>query len=74
MKYYSTNGKADRATLHEAVVKGLAGDKGLFMPETIKRLPDSFFEEIQDLSFRRTPFTSGILSGNCLSRGRCFLR
>ena len=52
MKYYSTNGKADRATLHEAVVKGLAGDKGLFMPETIKRLPDSFFEEIQDLSFQ----------------------
>ena len=56
MKYYSTNGKADRATLHEAVVKGLAGDKGLFMPETIKRLPDSFFEEIQDLSFQEVAY------------------
>lgn len=53
MEYYSTNGKAGRATLHEAVVKGLAGDKGLFMPEVIKRLPDSFFDEIQDLTFRQ---------------------
>ena len=52
MKYYSTNGKADRATLHEAVVKGLASDKGLFMPEVIRHLPESFFDEIQDLSFQ----------------------
>ena len=29
MKYYSTNGKAPLATLHEAVVKGLAGYRGL---------------------------------------------
>ena len=56
MKYYSTNGKADRATLHEAVVKGLASDKGLFMPETIKRLPDAFFEGIQDLSFQEIAY------------------
>ena len=52
MKYYSTNGRADRATLHEAVVKGLAGDKGLFMPEVIHHLPAGFFDEIQDLSFQ----------------------
>ena len=56
MKYYSTNGKADRATLHEAVVKGLAGDKGLYMPEVIKRLPESFFDEIQDLSFQEVAY------------------
>lgn len=56
MKYYSTNGKADRATLHEAVVKGLASDKGLFMPEVIKHLPESFFEEIQDLSFQEIAY------------------
>ena len=49
MKYYSTNGKADRATLHEAVVKGLASDKGLFMPEVIRHLPESFFDEIQEI-------------------------
>ena len=38
------------ATLHEAVVKGLAGDRGLYMPESIKQLPQSFFDNIQDLS------------------------
>ena len=32
MKYYSTNGKAPLATLQKAVVKGLAEDKGLYMP------------------------------------------
>ena len=36
MKYYSTNRQVPVATLEEAVVKGLAADKGLFMPETIK--------------------------------------
>lgn len=56
MKYYSTNGKADRATLHEAVVKGLASDKGLFMPETIKRIPEEFFNGIQDLSFQEIAY------------------
>lgn len=56
MKYYSTNGKADRAMLHEAVVKGLASDKGLFMPEVIKHLPASFFDEIQDLSFQEIAY------------------
>ncbi len=52
MKYYSTNKQAQEATLQEAVVKGLAGDKGLYMPERIKQLPDSFFENIKDLSFQ----------------------
>lgn len=42
MMYYSTNGKAPLATLEEAVVKGLAGDRGLYMPEKIKRLPREF--------------------------------
>ncbi len=51
MKFYSTNGKVAPATLSEAVVKGLAGDKGLFMPEVIKRLPQEFFDEIENLSF-----------------------
>ena len=32
MKYYSTNHQAPDASLEEAVVKGLASDKGLYMP------------------------------------------
>ena len=56
MKYYSTNGKADNATLHEAVVKGLASDKALIMHEVIRHLPESLFDEIQDLSFQEVAY------------------
>ena len=52
MKYYSTNKIAPCATLAEAVVNGLAGDKGLYMPKRITRLPNSFFDEIDKLSFQ----------------------
>ena len=56
MKYYSTNGKAAQATLEEAVVKGLANDKGLFMPEKIKALPKEFFDNIENLSFQEIAY------------------
>ena len=56
MKYYSTNGKAPLATLHEAVVKGLAGDRGLYMPESIKKLPQSFFDNIERLAFQELSY------------------
>lgn len=56
MKYYSTNKKVEPASLQVAVVDGLASDRGLFMPETIKPLPASFFDEIQDLSFQEMSY------------------
>lgn len=56
MKYYSTNRQAPLATLHEAVVKGLATDKGLYMPEAIKPLPKEFFDEIENLSFQEIAY------------------
>ena len=56
MKYYSTNKQAADASLEEAVVKGLASDKGLFMPYSIKPLPQSFYDEIQDLSFQEIAY------------------
>ena len=52
MKYYSTNHYAPLATLEKAVVKGLAEDRGLYMPEHIKQLPKEFFDGIQDMSFQ----------------------
>ncbi len=52
MKYYSTNHTVPDVSLSEAVVKGLAGDKGLFMPERIEKLPESFFENIDKLSLQ----------------------
>ena len=57
MLYYSTNGKAPIATLEKAVVKGLAEDKGLYMPENIKPLPQSFFDNIENLSFQEIAYT-----------------
>lgn len=56
MKYYSTNKKASDATLEEAVVRGLAGDKGLYMPRSIKTLPQSFYDEIENLSFQEIAY------------------
>ncbi|MBR5062949.1 MAG: threonine synthase [Prevotella sp.] len=52
MQYYSTNKQAPLASLHKAVVKGLAEDRGLYMPEQIKTLPQDFFDHIQDMSFQ----------------------
>ena len=56
MKYYSTNRKAADATLEEAVVKGLASDRGLFMPREIKPLPQEFYEHIEELSFQEIAY------------------
>ena len=52
MKYYSTNGKAPLADLQKAVVKGLAEDRGLYMPEEIKKLPKQFFDDMAGMSFQ----------------------
>ena len=57
MKYYSTNKKAPMATLEKAVVKGLAEDKGLYMPENIKPLPKEFFDNIDKMSFQEIAYT-----------------
>lgn len=56
MRYYTTNGKAPLATLEKAVVKGLAEDKGLYMPERINPLPQAFFDEMPILSFQEVAY------------------
>ena len=56
MKYYSTNGQAPWASLDEAVVRGLATDKGLYMPERIKQLPQEFFDGIAEMSFQEIAY------------------
>ena len=57
MKYYSTNGNAPIADLRKAVVKGLAEDRGLYMPERISVLPKAFFENIDQMSFQEIAYT-----------------
>lgn len=56
MQYYSTNKKALPATLEEAVVKGLASDRGLFMPWTIKPLSQDFYDNIDEMSFQEIAY------------------
>ncbi len=56
MKYYSTNKQAPDVSLQEAVVKGLASDKGLYMPHSIKPLPQAFYNNIENLSFQEIAY------------------
>ena len=55
--YYSTNGQAPRASLEKAVVRGLAEDRGLYMPERIPVLPPDFYNHIQTLTFQEIACT-----------------
>lgn len=50
MNYYSLNNNAPITSFSEAVIKGLAPDKGLYFPESITPLPKSFFENIESYS------------------------
>ncbi len=50
MKYYSTNHISDPVDLGTAVIKGMAPDRGLYMPESIPTLPKSFYDRIFSMS------------------------
>lgn len=50
MQYFSLNKNAPRVGFQEAVIQGLAPDRGLYFPETITPLPHSFFKNIENLS------------------------
>ncbi|MDR1344819.1 MAG: threonine synthase [Tannerellaceae bacterium] len=56
MKYYSTNKKAPLASLKRAVIKGLAGDKGLYMPENIDLMQDFVIGEMKNMTFQEIAF------------------
>lgn len=56
MKYFSTNNPDNTVTFKEAILKGLADDKGLFMPTEIPQLSESFIGEIKNLSFQEISY------------------
>ncbi len=56
MQYYSTNGSTPKVSLKTAVIKGLAADKGLYMPERIPVLPKAFFNNIGEMSLQDISF------------------
>ncbi len=56
MKYFSTNNPHLTASLREAVINGLAPDRGLYMPESIRPLSSDFYADIHQLSFHDIAF------------------
>jgi threonine synthase len=50
MKYFSLNHNSKSTLFHDAVKRGLAPDRGLYFPETIPQLPQSFFDNIEKMS------------------------
>lgn len=57
MLYYSTNGQVKNTVLGDVVIKGLADDNGLFMPDYIPVIPEMFYENIEKQSFRDMAYT-----------------
>nr|WP_299383450.1 threonine synthase [Allomuricauda sp.] len=56
MKFYSLNNPENQASFKEAVIAGIAPDKGLYFPEKIEALPTKFFEQIETLSNHEIAF------------------
>lgn len=56
MKYYSLNHNAPEVSFKEAVIQGLASDKGLYFPQTITPLNPAFFNVIENLSHNDIAF------------------
>ncbi|MFM9074542.1 MAG: threonine synthase, partial [Bacteroidota bacterium] len=52
MKFYSTAGAAPAVDLEAAVIRGLAPDGGLYMPERIAPLPATFFNQAPSMDFK----------------------
>ena len=56
MRYYSTNKKSECVSLRDAVVNGLAEDRGLYMPERINKLPEEFIKDLDKMSFQEISY------------------
>ena len=50
MRYRSTTGKSKEVSLEDAVVKGLAPDRGLYMPLEFPRLSEEFFKRLPEMA------------------------
>ena len=56
MKYYSLNHNAPKVSFQDAVIQGLAPDKGLYFPESLTPIPSEFYENIDTLSNEEIAF------------------
>ncbi len=56
MQFYSLNNNAPKVSFKEAVIRGIAPDKGLYFPERISRLDKKFLEQISEFSNNEIAF------------------
>ena len=56
MKYYSLNHNAPKVSFQEAMIQGLAPDRGLYFPERITPIPADFFQHIEKYSNEEIAF------------------
>lgn len=56
MKYYSTNKKSEKVSFMQALIMGLAPDRGLFMPEQIPKLTIEQLDSFEDMEYSEIAF------------------
>lgn len=56
MKYYSLNNNAKPVSFREAVIQGLAPDRGLYFPENITALSNDFIQNLDQYSNKEIAF------------------
>ncbi len=73
MKYYSLNQKSPRVSFREAVVRGIAPDRGLYFPERIEPMSADFFSKVE--SMERNELALALISpfvGNEIPEGQLY--
>ena len=56
MLYHSSNNHQNTATLEQAVIKGLAPDGGLYMPDSLPRLPKAFLRNMSGMTLQEVAY------------------
>ncbi|MBQ5503035.1 MAG: hypothetical protein IIT82_10045, partial [Selenomonas sp.] len=51
MNYSSTRGNSEQVTSAEAIIKGLASDEGLFVPDSLPPIDEDFIESLVPLTY-----------------------
>ncbi len=70
IRFYSTNGQVPEVDLARALIQGMAGDRGLYMPRPLPSLPDGLLARARDLSYAElaaamlTPYSAGLWSAD----------
>ena len=54
--YQSTRGGEKNITASQAILTGLAGDGGLYVPMIMPTLPEGFFERMKDAPYQETAY------------------